>query len=132
MPQFGFEPEITLLKSIIRWLVTCLGSQGHTLTTILPATTSFQLVNLLISILLLCPNVCLAPNPSWRYSELSCEECVWPFKCEATKLHSLQLILSSDHVSTWTNYCSHKPTQQQLWIESILNLIQISSVFLPP
>lgn len=44
MPQFGFELEITLLKSIIRWLVTCLGSQGHTLTTILPTTTSFQLV----------------------------------------------------------------------------------------
>lgn len=53
--------------------------------------------HLLISILLLCPNVCLPLNPPWQYSEFSCEECVWPFKCKATKLQSLQLILSSDH-----------------------------------
>jgi len=44
MPQLGFKLEITLFKSIIRWLVTYMGSQVHTLTTVLQTTTSFQLV----------------------------------------------------------------------------------------
>lgn len=111
-PQFGFELEITLLKSIFLWLHTC----QHTLTIALQPTSwagiSEDTLHLLICNMLMDPNVCFPLNLSWVYLGRVCLATeVW-----SHKRHSLQLILNSDHISPWTNYYSHKSIQLQLWI----------------
>ena len=90
LPHFGIQLEMTFLKkhySLAGYIHVITGTHTQHLSYLFFGVgIAEETPPLLISILLLCPHVRLPLNPFWRYSELNCEECVWPFKCQAIAL----------------------------------------------